>query len=262
MALLQNGYRDRSSGVRIFGLTASNLSVPSALQANANLTGTKRNLGASDGAWTDEQVGLPHGYRNSHAWLFAQKNGSLKSHNEAQGDASLTVNLAGGKNATATIVGTSDFAATGQLVVSAAATLVGTSSLSGNLLAALIADAELIGTSSMSGAVTAKGWMTATIVGTSTLTATRYATGTLTATISATTELSPESLATAVWTQALEGVYTAEEMMRVMAAALAGEVSGAGTSTITIRDINDATDRIVATVDGTGNRTAITLDVD
>lgn len=41
-----------------------------------------------------------------------------------------------------------------------------------------------------------------------------------------------------------------------------GEVSGAGTSTVTIRDIADTTDRIVASVDGSGNRTAVTLDVD
>jgi hypothetical protein len=45
-----------------------------------------------------------------------------------------------------------------------------------------------------------------------------------------------------------------------MAAALAGKVSGATTSTVTIRDVNDTRNRIVATVDGNGNRTALTLD--
>jgi hypothetical protein len=94
------------------------------------------------------------------------------------------------------------------------------------------------------------------------MTITSYATGTLEATITPFTELSPQSLASAVWAQALEAGYTAEEMMRIMASALAGEVSGAGTATVTIRDIADTTDRIVASVDGTGNRTAVTLDVD
>jgi hypothetical protein len=99
------------------------------------------------------------------------------------------------------------------------------------------------------------------INGVATFTGTRYATGTLAAEITPFTELSPQNLANAVWTQALEAGYTAEEMMRIMSAALAGEVSGAGTSTVTIRDIADTKSRIVASVDGTGNRTALTLDV-
>lgn len=98
------------------------------------------------------------------------------------------------------------------------------------------------------------------ITGTATITATRYATGTLAAEITPFTELSPQSLASAVWAEALESGYTAQEIMRVMAAALAGEVSGAGTATVTIRDIADTTNRIVASVDGTGNRTSVTLD--
>lgn len=65
-----------------------------------------------------------------------------------------------------------------------------------------------------------------------------------------------------VWNHILEGSITAEELMRLMAAALAGKISGADTSTITIRDVSDTKDRIVATVDENGNRTAITTDLD
>lgn len=261
MALLQNGYRDRSSGVRIFGLTAHNLSVPYALQANSALTGTKRNIVASE-AWTDEQIGLPHGYRSGYTWLLPQKIGSLKSANEAQGVASTTFSGAMGVNLDATIAGTSELTVTGQLVVSATASIDGTSDLTGNLLAALAGDATITGTSDCTGTLSALGWAEAAISGTASLTLTSYATGTLEATITPFTELSPQSLASAVWTQALEAGYTAEEMMRVMSAALAGEVSGAGTATVTIRDIADTTNRIVASVDGTGNRTSVTLDVD
>ena len=47
------------------------------------------------------------------------------------------------------------------------------------------------------------------------------------------------------------------------AAALGGKVSGAETTTITFRNASaDDTDRIVATVDVDGNRTAVTLDLD
>lgn len=261
MALLQNGYRDRSSGVRIFGLTASNLSVPYALQANSALTGTKRNIIASE-AWTDEQIGLPHGYRAGYTWLLPQKNGALKSVNEAEGVATFTGSGALGKNGEATITGTGTFTATGALVVSGTASVTGTSSITAVVLAALNGTGSLSGSATVTGTIDALGWGVVAITGTATITATRYATGTLAAEITPFTELSPQSLASAVWSEALEAGYTAQEIMRVMAAALAGEVSGAGTATVTIRDIADTTDRIVASVDGSGNRTAVTLDVD
>lgn len=50
------------------------------------------------------------------------------------------------------------------------------------------------------------------------------------------------------------------EALRYMAAALAGVLSGAATTTITIKAINNSgTTRIVATVDSNGDRSAITL---
>lgn len=48
-----------------------------------------------------------------------------------------------------------------------------------------------------------------------------------------------------------------EGAMKLLLSAASGEVSGAGTTTVTIRDIADSKDRIVATVDPDGNRTAI-----
>ena len=57
-----------------------------------------------------------------------------------------------------------------------------------------------------------------------------------------------------------DGTYDLQEMLRIMFAALAGKSSGGGTSTITFRDAADTKNRISATVDSNGNRTAITLD--
>lgn len=51
-----------------------------------------------------------------------------------------------------------------------------------------------------------------------------------------------------------------QDVMRIMLAAMAGKVSGADTNTISFRDNADTKDRIVATTDGNGNRTAVTLD--
>jgi hypothetical protein len=54
--------------------------------------------------------------------------------------------------------------------------------------------------------------------------------------------------------------YTIEETLKLCLAALAGKLSGAGTATILIRAADDSKNRITATVDSNGNRSAITLD--
>ena len=53
--------------------------------------------------------------------------------------------------------------------------------------------------------------------------------------------------------------YTPEESLRLILAALVGKLSGAATTTVTIRDAADTKNRIVATVDDDGNRSAVTL---
>lgn len=58
----------------------------------------------------------------------------------------------------------------------------------------------------------------------------------------------------------LETGYTLDDLIRVIAAATAGKLSGAATTTVTIRDVADARNAIVATVDADGNRSAVTLD--
>lgn len=59
----------------------------------------------------------------------------------------------------------------------------------------------------------------------------------------------------------IEGTITLQEAQRLQLAAAAGKLSGAATATITIKDTTDTKNRIVATVDADGNRTAMTYDV-
>jgi hypothetical protein len=54
--------------------------------------------------------------------------------------------------------------------------------------------------------------------------------------------------------------YSLEEAHKLQLAALAGEVSGAATTTVVIRAADDSKARITATVDADGNRSALTLD--
>lgn len=58
----------------------------------------------------------------------------------------------------------------------------------------------------------------------------------------------------------VETSRTVRQAMRLMLAALAGRISGAATTTVTIRDTNNTKNRIVADVDSNGNRTAVTYD--
>ena len=67
--------------------------------------------------------------------------------------------------------------------------------------------------------------------------------------------------ATAVMASTIEGTFDLTESARLWNAALAGKASGLATATATFRDLADGKDRIVATVDADGNRTAVTRDV-
>lgn len=72
------------------------------------------------------------------------------------------------------------------------------------------------------------------------------------------------NLATAILDEpnTIEQGLSLRQAMRLVLAATAGKVSGAATSTITFRSAYaDDKDRIVASIDGSGNRTAITIDV-
>lgn len=60
--------------------------------------------------------------------------------------------------------------------------------------------------------------------------------------------------------EAVEGSITLRQATRLIMAALVGKLSGAATTTVKIRDTGDSKDRISATVDADGNRTAVTLD--
>lgn len=56
-----------------------------------------------------------------------------------------------------------------------------------------------------------------------------------------------------------DGTITIRQAMRVILAGMAGKVSGAATTTITIRNLADTADVIVAIVDADGNRSTVTV---
>jgi hypothetical protein len=236
----------------------------------------------------EPKSGVPDGYRHPYAWVPPMRAGGLSSRNVIIGTGTVTGLGAMGRNGEATLTGSGELTATGALIVSAIAALAGSGTITtAGLLAVLQATASVSGSGTLAGTAGALGWVLGALSGSGTLTGTRYATGALEADITPFTDLSPENLAAAVWaavaadnndagtmgeklndagsasnpwTEVIEGSYTAAELLRIIAAALAGELSGAGTLSITIQGVDGATDRIIATVDGTGNRTAVALD--
>jgi len=65
----------------------------------------------------------------------------------------------------------------------------------------------------------------------------------------------------AIWDEVLDGGFTGRELMRGFAAALLAKLSGADANAPVFRDVADAKNRITATTDASGNRTAVALDL-
>lgn len=57
----------------------------------------------------------------------------------------------------------------------------------------------------------------------------------------------------------VDSTYDLQAILQIMAAVMAGKVTGGNTSTITFRDLGDGTNRVVATVDSNGNRTNVVI---
>ena len=187
----------------------------------------------------------------------------MKSFREAEGVATAALNIAAGKNATATANGVATVTGTAQLVVSGAGTSAGSATVSGNLQAALAASGASAGVATASGSIQALAWAQGAANGGATATAVRYATGRLVGSIAPAVELDAATFSTYLLDEEdVESGLTLRQALRLVAAATAGKISGASGSTITIRNAAaDSKDRIVASVDVDGNRTAITYDL-
>lgn len=223
--------------------------------------------GAFAGSEWEPKSGVPDGYRPPYSWVLPIKAGALSARNNIVGSGDASISMAGGVNGTATLTGAGSLTGVGALIISMAASLSGSGTISSATLQAFLnLAASLAGEGDLSGLVTAIGHHTAALSGSGTATATATALGTLAAAITVTGDLLTSANIAAAILDATDGVevgLTMRQALRVIAAATAGKVSGAETTTITFRNsMADDTDRIIATVDSNGNRTAITLDLD
>lgn len=214
----------------------------------------------------DQTGTYPIGYRPPYGFRLALRDGGMASSTQANAALSTTGNLAGGRNleASSSFTLTVTDAQLDQIVSAVANGTLSFAKLNAILAGAANAGASgtltFTATSALAGAkfsVTASASGSLSGAG-SVLTAI----GHMEAEGGGATPLSPEGLAASLLdNEDIETNYSLRESLRLILSSLAGKVSGAGTSTITIRDVNDTVNRIVATVDSNGNRTAVTKDV-
>lgn len=73
--------------------------------------------------------------------------------------------------------------------------------------------------------------------------------------------LSTSALTSIFDDEVIVGTYNFSDLLKIMASALAGKLSGGGTTTLTFRSVDDTSDVIVTTVDANKNRTNVVITV-
>ncbi len=158
---------------------------------------------------------------------------------------------------TSVLVGSGSMSKLVPILASGTATLTGNGSLSAIKTMTASGTATLTGDAALSALAKIYASKTVNLTGNAALSATAHMVAT-----NPSEQLSVSQISTDILdSQDIETGVSLREALRVMLAALAGKVSGAGTSTITFRNVSDDKNRIVADVDTNGNRTTVTLDV-
>jgi len=276
MALISNGHRLACNPMRLlFGASTAitTPSVSSVHRGSFTRKGALNNFYAGEatvisGASIANKNGFPTGALHPISWIMPIKAGGMAARRTILAEGDLTAAIAGGKNAEAVLAGTGDLTAVGQLIISLQAAIGGSGDITGaDLLAFLNLAAALSGEGGVAAQLTAIGHLAAAVEGEGTVAGTTVLTalGTLAADITVTGDvLTTGNVANAIL-DAVNGVedgLTVRHALRLIAAATAGKISGADTTTITIRNaVVDDKDRIIATVSSEGNRTAITYDL-
>lgn len=228
--------------------------------------------GNHDTAWPGIFVGgvrdvaaVPFGRTHPLAIVMPKKAGGMSTGYGVSGSGGIEANGYNARRGSASMTGSGGLEAFGALIVSMSATMEGSGTISeADIKGFLQLAATMEGSGGLEAAISALGAMAADMTGSGGLEAEIGGIGSMSATMEAGGELLTTANVGDAVLDALNGVeddYTLRQALRIILAALGGKVSISG-STVTFRDVNDTTDRIVATTDENGQRTAVTLDAD
>lgn len=205
------------------------------------------------------------------------------------GTSSVSGDITGSLDASASLVGIGQLIADVSSLLYIQAALSGVGNISSDISAAANASASLLGQGDIVGAIQTIAHIESQLagIGTFNITSTTIP-GFISADITLSTALSPDTLAAAVWnavaanfnspgtmgekvndagsasnpwTEIIEGSYTASDILKLMAAVLAGKSTivdnGDGTKTVTFRAIDDSADRIEAEIENSERTTVV-----
>jgi hypothetical protein len=210
--------------------------------------------------------GTPSGYSHPMAWVMARQSGGLASYRQlsatlSETDAQLALGINIDANLSASLTETN---ATLALIVALEAALsAGITVTDAQLAIILLLEADLSASGSFTDAQLGNILGLAASLSAS-MTVTNSITNlvNLSADIGGAEALSAQGLATSLLdANDIETNFSMRETLRLLLSGMAGKLSGAATTTVSIRNVNDDKTRITATVDASGNRTAVTYDV-
>lgn len=206
----------------------------------------------------------PEGYAPGTAHIIPRSSGGIASHTQISGSSSISATLWEVKLSVAALNGSGTITSAALSLLSpATADLVGSGSISADLQSISNMISALTGSGTISNAnLSAIVPLAANLAGTCSLVVELKGYGAMSADILPFSTLSPEGLAASLMdNNDIETGYSMREALRLILSSVSGKLSGAGTVTITIRNVPDDKDRIIATVDSNGNRTSVTYDV-
>lgn len=232
----------------------------------------------------------PNACEHPTAWIMAEKGGDLAAENTINEGNTLTLtSLALGKDLSADLTQDATITAAAlSMIASLECNLQNEGQLTGPMQMTLNLASNLVQNNEIDAGLGLIAWMQASLVQDADMSASNLR-GTLSmeANIVSYTDFTAEGVRDAVWNAILanypgagsaglaltnagaggnpwsaviESGLTAEEILRIIASALAGKVSGAGTGTETFVGLDGTTNRIVSTVDGSGNRSSVVVD--
>lgn len=262
MGIVCNGFNWRSTGLKLLGATAINIGYPATHHGNNTQAGWMRNITAGEGI-TSGLTALPQGERHPRAWMMPEKPGALASRNALTGSGTISASPLAVKLAVAAVSGSGNAAATGGLIVTLIAAITGSGTVTAaNVQAFLAAVASLTGSGDMDGTPTGLGALLSALTGSGDIDLTAAAFGELSADLVVTgTGLTTANVGQAVWAKVIEAGFTAEQVLRILAAVNAGSATGLESGAPSFTGIDGSTERVAGTY-SSGTRVIDTLDGD
>lgn len=204
----------------------------------------------------------PNGHLSPSAWILPNTGGGMSSHNftfvdvDASGAGAEGVNIAGATELSVTA------AAIGQLIASAIGAASFQITADGTIIATLGAPGSASLSISASASIEALGFLVGEATASVTASIVSYATGSMDGTAYLAGEsapVTPDNVALAVWAKVVEAGFSAEQMLRIIAAQAAGAATGLEGANPQFTGIDGTTLRIDGTYSA-GTRTIDALD--